>query len=167
MNQYDADKRWSDRFIPRIGEIVGRKLLVPAPYVEDAFRNTDLMVLKMEGVRIGCRIRRNKYADKYGDEFTIRCGRPSGNKTELAKIVEGWGDYFFYGFSSADEKNIENWTLCDLNVFRLWLMRYMASHKGGIPGNAQRNTDGSSGFLAFKFADLPDDFIVDSSAMRK
>ena len=59
---------------------------------EDAERNTDLIVLKLDAVRIACRVRNHEYITRYGDEFTIRAERPSGVKTELAKIIDGWGD---------------------------------------------------------------------------
>jgi hypothetical protein len=69
------DKRWSDRFLPEIMGILGKHLISEPPVEEDAERNTDLMVLRLEAIRIGCRIRKHKYLDKYGDEFTIRAGR--------------------------------------------------------------------------------------------
>ena len=119
MTDWKADKRWSDRFLPEIKAILGTHLIGEPPVEEDAERNTDLMVLKMEAVRIGCRIRRHKYLVAFGNEFTIRAGRPSGAKTELAKIVEGWGDYFFYGFSNAEHHELAAWFLGDLRVFRL------------------------------------------------
>lgn len=163
MKLFEKDKRWSDIFIPRIAELIAPVLLVPAPFEEDAERNTDLIVLKMDSVRIGCRIRRYQYLKDYGNEFTIRSGRPSGVKTELTKIIEGWGDLFFYGFSNADETDIEKWFLGDMNVFRLWFNRYMAEHQGKIPGNGKDNQDNSSNFRAFKLTDLPPQFIVRSS----
>jgi len=115
----------------------------------------------MEAVRIGVRIRQQEYLDKYGDEFTIRSGRPSGRKTELTKIVEGWGDYFFYGFGNYETRELVRWTIGNLNVFRLYFNRYLASHnKGEYPGKAKNNTDGSSSFMAFNINDMPDGFII-------
>lgn len=93
MNSWKTDKRWSDRFLPEIKAIIGTHLITEPPFEEDAERNTDLMVLRLDAIRIGCRVRKFKFSDTYPDEFTIRTVRPSGAQTELGKIIEGWGDY--------------------------------------------------------------------------
>ena len=116
----------------------------------------------MEVVRIGCRIRRFKYFEKYQNEFTIRAGRPSLVKTELTKIIEGWGDYFFYGFSNQQENALALWRLCDLNIFRLWFNREILKTKQ-YPGKKKENKDNSSYFLVFNFNDLPKEFIYAKS----
>ena len=158
-HQWESDKRWSDRFLPETKRILGEYLIGEPPVVDDMERNTDLTVLKMEAVRIGCRTRKSHYFEAYGDEFTIRSGRPSGVKTELTKIIEGWGDYFFYGFSNSSETALQAWTLGDLKVFRLWYSTQLYLNKNP-PGFLKINGDGSSSFLAFKWADLPDEFVV-------
>lgn len=159
MKNWQRDKRWSDQFIPEIKSILGVHLIGEPPVEEDQERNTDLMVLKMEAVRVGCRIRKPNYIERFGNEFTIRAGRPSGVKVELAKIIEGWGDYFFYGFGG--EKGLLKWTLANLNVFRLWYNKQL--YQGARPGIKQNNHDNSSYFIAFKWAELPRDFIVGQS----
>ncbi len=162
MNGWQNDKAWSDRFLQEIKMILGLHLIGEPEPEEDKERNTDLVVLKMETQRIGCRIRRHTYYanNSYRQQFTIRADRPSGMKTELAKIVEGWGDYFFYGFSDAYEKKLIRWTLADFNVFRLWFNTMIARNNGRIPGELISNGDGSSHFRAFRWSDLPSDFVV-------
>lgn len=161
MIKWEDDKKWSDRFLPEIKRILGENLIGEPPVEEDMERNTDLIVLKMEPLRIGCRIRRFKYFEKYKDEFTVRSGRPSGIKTELSKIIEGWGDFFFYGFSDEQEESLLSWNLCDLKVFRLWFnQQIVAAQK--VPGIPKNNTDNSSNFLVFKFDELPQSFIYNS-----
>ncbi len=158
---WHKDKQWSDRFLPEIKGLLGQLLIDEPPIEEDRERNTDLMVLRLAAVRVGCRVRRHSAFERYGGEFTIREGRPSGAKVELTKIVEGWGDYFFYGFASVDEQTLCAWMLGDLNVFRLWFMREIARNKGVLPGKPQANTDSNpSRFRAFNISDLPRDFIV-------
>lgn len=149
MRAWEADKRWSDIFLPEIKRIIGETFIVEPPKEEDEERNTDLIVLKFDSIRIACRIRKNEYYKRYPDDFTIRAGRPSGTKTELTKIIEGWGDYLFYGFSDEYEKTLSGWKIIDLNAFRLFFNRYIARHKGEIPGHKKHNTDGSSYFLTF------------------
>jgi hypothetical protein len=120
---------------------------------------TDLIVLELKAVRIACRIRKDKYREKYGHEFTIRSFRKSGNKTELAKIVEGWGDYIFYGF--ADDEGLTQWFIGDLKAFRLWFTSE-AIKNGVRPGMEKSNGDESSDFLAFEKDAIPN-FIISES----
>jgi len=159
MKNWEVDKRWSDKHLPEIKKILGLYLIGEPPQEEDERRNTDLMVLKMEAVRIGCRIRKKEWI-RYRDEFTIRKSRPSGMKSEISKIIEGWGDYFFYGFGD-DAGNLLAWTLADMKIFRLWFAREIAGlNKGIIPGVTKKNGDGSSDFLIFRWDDLPPNFVV-------
>lgn len=161
MSDWQRDKRWSDRFLTEIKGILGVHLIGEPPAEEDAERNTDLMVLRMDAVRIGCRIRKHDYLCRYGNEFTIRAGRPSGAKTELTKIIEGWGDYFFYGFCDPSEQRLARWTLADMRVFRVCYSRMLvASPAGAVPGISKSNLDGSSSFAAFQWKQFPPEFIV-------
>lgn len=158
---WKRDKGWSDQFLTEIKSILGRHLISEPPIEEDQERNTDLMVLRLDAVRIGCRIRREKWM-QYSGEFTIREGRPSGVKTELEKIVRGWGNYLFYGFGS-DDGHLLRWKLADLNEFRVTVQRHMHANQGQLPGMKQRNGDGSSWFRAYQWADFPDEMIVAES----
>lgn len=160
---WKEDKRWGERFLPEIKRILGEYLISEPPIEEDTDRNTDLIVLKLDAIRIACRVRKASYLEKYSSEFTIRAGRPSGVKTELTKIVEGWGQYLFYGFSNPEETALVQWVLIDLNAFRLWFMKYLFSHHGKIPGAEKLNTDGSSTFRAFDTKTMPINIIVASS----
>lgn len=159
--QWQTDKQWSDRFLTEVKRTLGEYLIGEPPVVEDQERNTDLVVLKMQAVRIACRIRTASYYQRYGDEFTIRRSRPSGAKTELAKLIEGWGDYLFYGFSTEDADALQAWTLADLSVFRGWYAREL--YRGNKPGESRNNHDNSSGFFAFKWSDLPPEFVIGSN----
>ena len=161
---WQIDKNYADKSLTEVKRIIGGALIGAAPIEEDRERNTDLIVLKMEAVRIACRIRRPKFYDspQYREEFTIRSGRPNGIKTELAKVIEGWGDYFFYGF--AGEEALQAWLLGDLRVFRLWFNQRLRTDKGKCPGTTMRNHDGSSDFMVFKISELPPEFIVDRFA---
>lgn len=165
----DDDKRWSDRFLPEIKSILGQHLISEPAIQEDMYHNTDLVVLKLEAVRVGCRIRRPRNSkgenvfQKYKDEFTIRSDRPSGNKTELAKIIEGWGNFFFYGWADDDEKCLQLWHLCDLNVFRLHFNVFLIENEGKVMGKIRENFDRgeqSSKFRVFQFKQFPPRFVI-------
>jgi len=162
---WQTQKTWSDQYLTEIKRILGVHLIGEAKREEDAERNTDLMVLGMAAVRIGCRIRRHKYLAPYGDQFTIRAGVISGAKTEMTKIIEGWGDYFFYGFANEDETGLAQWTLADMKVFRRYHSRMLAESDAGVfPGIGKVNKDGQTSFAAFKWSDFPAEFIVGQSA---
>jgi len=158
---WTQDKRWSDQFLTEIKRILGEYLIDEPPIEEDMEHNTDLIVLRMDSVRVGCRVRRYEYFLKYQNEFTLRSNRPHGSKTELTKIIEGWGDYFFYGFSDDVGKQLIAWHLFDLKIFRLWFNRELLKRNAGqVPGIEVQNHDGSSSFRVFKIQDLPKAFVV-------
>lgn len=160
MYNWESDKKWSDRFLPEIKRILGEYLISEPSIEEDAERNTDLIVLKLEAIRIACRIRRNKYLLNYGNQFTIRSGRPSGTKTELTKIIEGWGNYLFYGFSDEKEIQLKKWILGDLNSFRIYFNRELANKRQ--PWINKNNIDNSSNFISFEYREIPN-FIIGKS----
>lgn len=160
MTEYETQRSWSDRFIPQIKNILAQYLIVQASDKADMEQNTDLIVFEMGMVRTACRVRRIKYLREYPDDITIRCELKSGHKTELAKIMEGWGDYFFYAFADEDEKNIIAWVLCDFKVFRLYLYRYMFEHQGKLPGIEKPNKDKVTALRAFNLKEIPSSFVV-------
>lgn len=163
MISWKADKKWSDKFLKEVQGIIGSVLIGEASIEEDQKHNTDLVVLKMDTVRIACRIRRHSYLERFGNEFTIRNDRPSGNTSEIDKIAEGWGDYLFYGFCDERECKLALWTIANLNVFRSYCHEYLKAHSGNMPGIVKPNPDGSSTFRVFKWSDLPHDFIAEAS----
>ena len=160
MSEWETDKRWADRFMPEVKSILGRHLICEAPPSEDRERNTDLIVLKLDSVRIACRIRRFQYELNYWRQFTIRTSRPSGQTTELYKMVSGFGDYLFYGFSNQAETGLSRWFIGDLFVFRGWFNAHLVNHNGDIPGISKPNPDGSSEFRAFELSYIPDAFVI-------
>lgn len=154
---WEVDKRWSDRFLPDIKRALGEFLLSEPEPEEDQNRNTDI-ILKMDSVRIACRVRKHEYFlnNRYRGEFTIRAGRPTGSRTELSKIVEGWGNYLFYGFSNPEETGLAAWRIISLNEFRLWFNRMIVSGNGKVPGIDNSNYDQSSSFRAFNVTKMPE-----------
>ena len=168
MSEWKSDKAWADKFMHEIKQILGVHLIKDAPYEEDAKRNSDLIVLRLESVRIAVRTRRfynpktrkpTNYLSKWGHQFTIRADRPNGARTEFSKIIEGWGDYFFYGFADETETVLAKWTLGRLSSLRLHLAKLVWDGKKPDP---IQNYDDSSSFYAFNVADVRD-FVVASS----
>ncbi len=163
MKNWQQDKADSDRFLPEMKRIIGEHLISEPPIEEDQQRNTDLVVLKLDAVRVACRVRANNYLKNYGWEFTVRSSRNSGCKTEYAKIVEGWGDYMLYGFACPQHQNLARWFLISLNDFRLWAHGELVKNKGAVPGFEKRNHDGSSNFRCFNLLVMPKSVLFASS----
>jgi len=162
MSTWIEDKGWSDQFIPEIKMIIGCCLIVEDKE-EDMKRNGDLVMLKVNPVRVSCRVRRDRYCKKpYLNEFTMRGDRLSGTKSELTKVLEGWGDYNFYGFSSYDESHLQYWTLMNLGIFREYVDKY------GIErlGKQLKNVEGSS-FWVFSMNNFPDNFVIARSTDKE
>ena len=160
MSEWKQEKRFSDKFLPEIKRILGEYLIAEPPVEEDMERNTDLMVLRLDAVRIACRVRKYEYLKNYGHQFTIRFKTKYGNKTELTKIMAGWGDYFFYGFSDKGELTLAKWILGDLKALRLYINRSLCQNKK--PWFEQQNKDKSSSFVAFRYKNIPN-FLVATS----
>ena len=119
MSTWRDDKAWSDRFMPEIKSVLGQFLLSEAPEEDDAKFATDLIVLRMQSVRIAVRMRTKRWAvDPFLNEFTIRKERPSGARSELGKIVSGFGDFLFYGFECETTGRLGRWSIIDLSEFR-------------------------------------------------
>lgn len=162
---YKEDRKWSNKSLPyaiKILEYQQSKEKIPKGSIEiasdedDINKATDLIVLKIDLVRILYRIRRYDYLIQYGQQFTIRYDRPiSGNKTEFEKIIEGYGNYMFYGFLNKEETKICYYHLLDLNIFRHWIYEEIRKNKGILPGFLKLNKNGSSNFLSFNIRDFP------------
>lgn len=114
---YQSDRDWSDRWIPMLRALIGPYLLGPSSFEEDTKYAADLVVLSAKDMKIACRVRRHGYASRYPEQFTIRSRRSNGQMTELEKILDGWGDWLFYGHDNAGGR-IDPWWLVNLTTFR-------------------------------------------------
>ncbi len=149
MSYYSVNRHWSDQFLPEIKSIIGNHILQAAPDPLDHFQATDLLMLDAKDMRIAARVRRHGYADRYPHQFTIRAKLPTGTETELSKIVNGHGDWMFYGHAGPDGQSILNWWLIDLRAFRAALIRHRTAGAFLHMGD-KRNADGT----CFKWFDI-------------
>ena len=146
MNEFRRDYDWQMRFLPAIKNLVGPRLIEPAPFEIDTKEATDMLVLTARDMRVGCRVRRAGYADRYPWQFTLRSKRDSGAKTELEKIIEGWGDWLFYGHAEHDElPSLARWFLIDLHAWRAQAIK--SKKTAGNP--AKRSNGDGTHFVAF------------------
>jgi hypothetical protein len=122
MGTYRDDRPWSDSWIPLLRALIGPYLLGASTFEEDTQHAADLVVLSAKDMKIACRVRRQGYAERFPNEFTIRSRRANGCTTELEKIMDGWGDWLFYGHDNGRSR-IDPWWLLDLSVFRAAFFR--------------------------------------------
>lgn len=144
------DWKFSDQYLQEIRRIVGPHLLEQSSLEVDRHRAADLVVLRAKNLMIACRVRRSGYHQGYGSQFTLRSHRDSGAKTELSKIVDGWGDWLFYGFAAEEPGRLASWHLIDLHAFRAHLIRNPEKIRRG----EQKNADGT-GFYWFDLESFP------------
>ncbi|MHB8842160.1 MAG: hypothetical protein ACYC56_10340 [Candidatus Aquicultor sp.] len=118
-SDYYTDRSFSDKYIAQAFGILS---LLPAglfvDFEEASFESdikeaTDVIAVANGRYRIPMRFRR---PHKTYRDLTIRSSRPTGIKTELQKIKEGFGDYYFYGWTEGD--TIIEWMLVDLDKLR-------------------------------------------------
>lgn len=157
----------ADRHLPAIREAIAPYFsvepsrIIVAPEEEDNQHNTDLTVLSVGDGRISCHVRSHRYYRPFSHQVCVRSKYSNGAKTELHKILDGWGDYMFYGFLQPDDSGLFAWTLGDLKVMRGWLLKIKA-HTGKIPGYEYTNDDGITCLRAFNLDFLPLEYVVDS-----
>lgn len=149
MSSYSKARRTeSDRFLPRIKQIVGPYLLEESSFEVDTRQATDLVVLRAQGLAIACRVRTPGYYEKYPYDFTVRSELHTGAQTELSKIYDGWADWMFYGHAMEEDDcgkpDFIAWMLLNLDSFRSQMIKY---HKS-IQWKRHSNNDGTW-FIAF------------------
>lgn len=146
---YQENRSWSDKFVPDIQRILqqctGRAAILSHD-LQDMQENTDMILMGLDNKRVACRVRRFSYGQRYPYDFTIRSSQPSGSRTELHKLLDGFGDLLFYGFTDASEQTVETGFIGDLRIFRQW-------YTSGS-GIAKMNADGT-GFTAFDRRQVP------------
>jgi len=155
---YSESRAWSDRFIDPIKRIVGPLMLEESSMEIDTQQVTDLMVMTAKDIRIAARVRDYRYMDRYPYDFTIR-SKGAIYKTELQKIVDGWGDWMFYGFSNEARDDIARWYVISFRAFRANLIRRRSS----IRYMEKPNMDGQTGLTAFDIRTFTPDILVQSS----
>lgn len=153
---YKQDRAWADRFMPQVIRLIAPHLLVPAPDEWDCEEATDLIVLRARDMRIGVRLRQPGYAERYPNQFTLRFSRTSGAKTEFRKVLEGWGDWFFYGHTT-ERQTIAPWWLIDLDVFRWNAQHHIPTLPKSERPHPQGNTNGETAFIAFPLSIFKDE----------
>lgn len=146
MTDFEYHREFELRWRPRVVEIIeGFGLEWKCRFAsdhEDRNEATDL-VLVHSNKRVMSRVRRRNYIVFGPYQLTIR-------KTELPKVMSGFGDLMFYG--AVDAKidggdDIVHWWLLNMDAFREGVL------SGIGPIETKSNTDGSGPFYAYDIRD--------------
>ena len=156
---WQESKAWSDRFIPHAQQLLGLTCIGVAAIDQDRKENTDLM-FEVGWQRIAVRIRRleQRLAFNRRNEITLRFDRRSGAETELAKLMNGWGDCFLYGWGDEASGQIRAYTLLDLHQLRGWLFQYLLTYQR-LPSPVMPDRDGSASFLPLCLDCMPGEIL--------
>ena len=111
---YNQQRKWSDGFMPSVKSILGQAIIAESTFEEDTEQAFDLITPSSR--KIACRVRDYDKYKQYIQEFTIRSQSYHNRKTEIHKILEGHGDWMFYGFTQGND--VKYWSIIDLDVFR-------------------------------------------------
>lgn len=114
---YSLQRKISDAYLPAFKEILKMNsmnflTLKVSSYAKDTQEATD-MVVEIEGGDVALRVRDANIAFR---DLTIRSRSKNGGKTELAKLKEGFGDWYLYGWGS--QRRIDEYILVDLERVR-------------------------------------------------
>lgn len=109
-------------------------------------------------VDVAVRVRRHRaWTTKYREQFTIRRQTVYGCRTEIHKVMDGYGTFMLYGFESAGGPDrLVQFTVIDLDVFRDCVGRWPDT---AVPWDDVPNWDGTKG-AAFNFRDFPTRLVV-------
>ena len=147
---YKINRIWSDNFMPSVKSILGRAIIKESSFKQDTEQGFDLIT--PNSIKIACRVRDYDRYKNYTQEFTIRSRSLHGKKTEIHKILAGFGDWMFYGFAHGNE--VIRWSIIDLDVFR--------DNYECVDHIEKRNHDGTR-FYAFKIGTFPEEIIIDKN----
>lgn len=170
---YKEDLRWSSNKIqPLAEELIYKKIWPDTKIISlDEHRDSLKLILDIGGADkllehsngtisfLAQRFRR--WEKRRYDDFTLRATRPTGRLTEIDKITKSIKNqtfiaaYYAYGHVNEEENGFLRFRIIDLPKFAEAFYNQEI-----IPGKMKMNLDGSSGFLPWKFKDLPKEIII-------
>jgi hypothetical protein len=158
----DRDFAWQLPYTTDVRRIVGSHLPVPASWEQDAKEATDFLLYRVIGREVSTvavRIRRpdvltNPKWAYWQWQFTVRLWRKSGAKTEHAKLVEGLGDWFFYGVADrSGAPVVKHWMIINLRAWRAALATPDVLR--ALQTEDRDNKDGTTGFRSYDIRSFP------------
>jgi len=147
---WHVNKQWADGYLPQIQRVireVAPQLITirVSTRSEDVHQASDYVVVTEQG-SIGCRVRRPHTWERYGD-VTFRSKVRGTRKTEIDKILEGWGRWYLYAWALDNTStDLEAWVFLDLDQLRA----------SGLLLKKMREIDNYDSSSKFKRINIPD-----------
>ena len=116
MSNFDKQFSWQAGYIDEVVRLIAPYIITLSRPEVDKNENGDLEIVFPRNGTVGVRLRKEGAA-KFAGQVTFRSRSMYGGKTEITKIIEGYGDYFFYGHVSPTGV-IWHWYLLNLNEVR-------------------------------------------------
>jgi len=146
--------KWAQTWIPKIAPILGRYAFRESTFEEDTKEATDLIVLRAEGLRVACRVRKPGYVEKYAGEITITTRRETGSPCEWDKLDRA--DWLFYAHATKENITDEGarlWPYTIIDVKKA--LPKLRELKNRLPEQPNRDALGKRCFFtAFRVAAL-------------
>ena len=140
--EYQFKDTIEEHLIDALPHIDIEKLFISSNY-EDTKLSFDLVFdVKL---KISVRIRKAKYIDF--NDITIRSKSKKNNKTEIHKLMEGKGQYYYYAFMNRTETDICKAYIIDIDTIRL------LTEKGLYKTTSNKD---NTAFNSYKLSDLRD-----------
>jgi len=143
MSNFDQQFSWQAQYIDEVIRLIAPHIITVSRPEVDKNENGDLELAFPRNGTVSVRLRTPRYA-RYAGDITFRSRSKNGGYTELSKLIDGYGDYFFYGHVS-DNGQLWFWHLLSLNSVRAAFTRYPRL----LRRDENKNPDGTR-FLVFK-----------------
>ena len=127
------DWNYADGFLKHAMSVCGQQLMTASPMEIDCEEASDIIFIRSGRGDIAFRVRRPGYFSQYPYDITFRSARERGVLTELDKILDGKGEWFLYGFASADGCTMDQWVFLDLSTFRSMILRGVVKRSKLVP----------------------------------
>jgi|AntDeeMinimDraft_5_1070356.scaffolds.fasta_scaffold07997_3 hypothetical protein len=120
MNDIEEQIDKQDKFYPQIAKILNKNIhlfssftrATPKQDMEEGFDS----IFTLPDIKIPIRMRGKYYFDTFRD-ITIRSKLDTGSRTEIDKIRDGCGDYYFYAWKTEKGNSFVAYVIFDINKF--------------------------------------------------
>jgi len=137
---FETNWNFSEKYIHNIAEILRANAMhivdIEVATPEDDMKHATDLKITIKGGDIAVRIRRSKWSYR---DITIRAYK-NGNRTEIDKLRDGYGDWYLYAWEASDQNSLAEWVLIDINKARELFLQERP---------IKMNNDQTSGFIAY------------------
>jgi hypothetical protein len=156
MNDIDKQIEWyGKRFNSKIARVLNKNTHLFSSFTkstpkQDMQEGFDA-IFTLPDIKIPIRIRKKKYLSFR--DITIRSKLDTGSRTEIDKIRDGCGDYYFYAWETKNRNSFVAYVIFDINKF---------VKSGRIDKPSSEDVDNKDGtyFNGYDLGDLIEDDVL-------